>query len=127
VSRETWIDRQIREAQERGAFDDLPGAGKPLPDLDRPRDDLWWVKRLMRREGLSITPPLLELRRDREDARRLALDAATEAEARDRLEEINARIRAHNATAVSGPPSNLAPIDVDAVLWAWRQSHPRSP
>jgi DnaJ family protein C protein 28 len=27
---ESWIDQQIREAQERGAFDDLPGKGKPL-------------------------------------------------------------------------------------------------
>jgi DnaJ family protein C protein 28 len=27
---ENWIDQQIREAQERGAFDDLPGKGKPL-------------------------------------------------------------------------------------------------
>jgi Domain of unknown function (DUF1992) len=28
----SWIDRQINEAAERGAFDNLPGAGKPLPD-----------------------------------------------------------------------------------------------
>ncbi|SMC89901.1 DUF1992 domain-containing protein [Lentzea albidocapillata] len=28
---ESWIDRQIREAQERGEFDNLPSAGKPLP------------------------------------------------------------------------------------------------
>ena len=27
----SWIDRQINEAAERGAFDNLPGAGKPLP------------------------------------------------------------------------------------------------
>jgi DnaJ family protein C protein 28 len=27
---ESWIDQQIREAQERGEFDDLPGRGKPL-------------------------------------------------------------------------------------------------
>ena len=27
---EDWIDQQIREAQERGEFDDLPGMGKPL-------------------------------------------------------------------------------------------------
>lgn len=30
---ESAIDKQIREAMERGAFDNLPGAGKPL-DLD---------------------------------------------------------------------------------------------
>jgi DnaJ family protein C protein 28 len=27
---ETWIDQQIRQAQERGDFDNLPGKGKPL-------------------------------------------------------------------------------------------------
>ncbi len=27
---EHWIDQQIREAQGRGEFDELPGAGKPL-------------------------------------------------------------------------------------------------
>ena len=28
--RESWIDQQIREAQERGEFDNLPGKGRPL-------------------------------------------------------------------------------------------------
>lgn len=27
---ESWIDQQIREATERGAFDNLPGKGQPL-------------------------------------------------------------------------------------------------
>lgn len=27
---ESWIDQQIREAQERGEFEDLPGKGQPL-------------------------------------------------------------------------------------------------
>jgi DnaJ family protein C protein 28 len=27
---ETWVDQQIREAQERGEFEDLPGMGEPL-------------------------------------------------------------------------------------------------
>ena len=30
ITYESAIDRQIREAQERGHFDNLPGAGKPL-------------------------------------------------------------------------------------------------
>jgi len=32
MSWESWIEQQIREAQEAGAFDQLPGAGKPLLD-----------------------------------------------------------------------------------------------
>lgn len=27
---ESWVDQQIREAQERGVFDQLPGRGRPL-------------------------------------------------------------------------------------------------
>ena len=64
---ETLVERQIRLAQERGEFDDLPGAGKPLPGLDGPDDENWWVKGYLRREGLSTEPLLptpLQLRRE---------------------------------------------------------------
>jgi hypothetical protein len=40
---ESWIDRQISEAEKRGKFDDLPTAGKPLPDLGR-SDENWGIK-----------------------------------------------------------------------------------
>ena len=53
----TWVERQIREAAERGEFDNLPGAGKPIADLDKPHDELWWVKDKLRREQLSYLPP----------------------------------------------------------------------
>jgi DnaJ family protein C protein 28 len=33
---ESWIDQQIREAQERGEFDNLPGRGKPLDLTSNP-------------------------------------------------------------------------------------------
>lgn len=64
---ETSVDRQIREAQERGLFDDLPGAGKPLPGLDEPDDENWWIKRKLREEGISadaLLPPSILLRRE---------------------------------------------------------------
>ena len=38
---QTWVERQIREAMERGEFDDLSGAGKPIADLDKAHDELW--------------------------------------------------------------------------------------
>ena len=63
TSWESWIDAQIRVAQEQGAFDNLPGAGKPLPDIDREYDPLWWVKQLTQREQISLLPPSLELLR----------------------------------------------------------------
>ena len=33
---ESWIDQQIRNAQEQGAFDDLPGQGQPLDLIPNP-------------------------------------------------------------------------------------------
>ena len=35
---EKWVDQQIREAQERGEFDNLPGAGKPVDLTPNPHD-----------------------------------------------------------------------------------------
>jgi hypothetical protein len=47
---------RIREAEERGLFDNLSGHGKPLPPIEEglPEQHLMsWVRSWMRREGLS--------------------------------------------------------------------------
>jgi hypothetical protein len=118
---ESWIDRQIREAQERGDFDNLPGAGKPIPDLGEHHDELWWIRQLIKRENISVTPPMLKLRKDVEDALERIAAAATEAEVRDTVNVLNARIVDANRKAASGPPSNLMPLDADRVVDEWRQ------
>lgn len=64
---ESWVDRVIREAAERGEFDNLPGMGKPIEDLDQPYDENWWVKRWIEREKLS--PQDLAKLNDRRDRR----------------------------------------------------------
>jgi hypothetical protein len=46
-------ENRIREAIEEGQFDDLPGLGKPIPDIDEPYDPDWWIKKWIRREGMS--------------------------------------------------------------------------
>ncbi|GAA3146059.1 DUF1992 domain-containing protein [Nonomuraea roseoviolacea] len=121
VNFESWIDRQIREAEERGEFDDLPGKGKPLPDLDKPYDEMWWIKQKLRSEGLSMPlPPTLQLRKDAEEALAEARAARSEREARQVVEEINARIREAIRTGLSGPPLNLLPYDVEKVVAEWR-------
>jgi hypothetical protein len=120
VSWETWIDRQIREGMERGDFDGLPGHGKPIGDIDRPHDELWWVRDKLRREGVSYLPPTLALRKDVEDARAAIATARSEAEVRGIVEQINERIRMTNRQATSGPPSNLMPLDVERTVEGWR-------
>jgi Domain of unknown function (DUF1992) len=120
VGFETWVERQLREAAERGAFDDLPGAGKPIPDLDKPHDELWWVKQKLRRENFAYLPPTIALRRQAEEAREAAARAGSEDAVRRIVADINARIIEGNRKAASGPPLNLAPFDVDRVVGAWR-------
>ncbi len=115
-SYESLVDRQIREAAERGEFDDLPGAGKPLPDLDQRYDAMWWVKDKMRRERLSYLPPTLQLRKDVEDALDAAAKAASDQEARRILEAVNVKIREAIRRPPEGPPLDLAPIDIDRRL-----------
>lgn len=119
--RESGVERRIREAQERGEFDNLPGAGKPLPDLDRPYDELWWVRKKLRSEGISYLPPTIQLRKDVEEAKERAERAPSEAAVRAIVREINEHVRYANRTALAGPPSTVAPLDEDEVVRRWGQ------
>lgn len=46
-------ENRIQQAIEEGQFDNLPGTGKPIPDIDEPYDPMWWVKQWVRREKLG--------------------------------------------------------------------------
>ncbi|HEV7626444.1 MAG TPA: DUF1992 domain-containing protein [Streptomyces sp.] len=122
ISFESWVDRQIREAEERGAFADLPGAGKPLRDANAPYDETWWLKQKMHDEGLSHLPPTLALRKEAQDALAAASRARSEKEVRRILTEINEKILAAIRRPPSGPPLNLGPYDVESVVAEWRQA-----
>ena len=47
---ETIAERAIREAMARGLFDDLPGSGRPIDDLDRQLEPGWWAARAIEEE-----------------------------------------------------------------------------
>jgi hypothetical protein len=117
-----WVEQQLRVAMERGEFDDLPGAGKPIKDLGAQHDPDWWIKRLIEREKITgVLPPALQLRKDDAelDAR---LDRHTaESEVRRELEEFNARVMKARYTPVDGPPLITMPRDVDAEVERWRE------
>ncbi|THA26186.1 DUF1992 domain-containing protein [Streptomyces sp. RKND-216] len=117
---ESWVDRQIREAAERGAFADLPGAGKPLSGEGAPYDEMWWVKEKMRREGVSYLPPSLVLRKEADEEYAAALRARTEDEVRRRVAALNDRLRRAVLDGVSGPTVSLAQYDVDDAVREWR-------
>ena len=117
----TWVERQIREATERGEFDNLPGAGKPIADLDKPHDELWWVRQKLRREHLSWLPPTIALRKEAEEALLAASRAGSEDQVRRIVADINRKILEGNRKAASGPPLNLMPFDVERVVRTWRE------
>lgn len=118
---QTWVDLQIRQAMERGDFDNLPGAGKPIEGLGETYDPEWWLKKLVEREHIAVLPPALQLRKDDAelDGRLDALGSETEA--RRFVEEFNARVIRARYTPVDGPPLITMPRDVEATLQAWRE------
>src|SRR5438128_11509557 len=124
---ETWIDEQIRVAREQGAFDNLPGAGKPLPNLDQEYDLAVWVKQLVHREQLSILPPSLELLRKVEKELAAIEKLHDEATVRRRVAALNVEIAKANATAMEGPPTRLSTLDVERIVERWRQTRPTNP
>ncbi|GAA4999651.1 DUF1992 domain-containing protein [Actinopolymorpha pittospori] len=118
---ESWVDKQIREATERGDFDNLPGAGKPIADLDRPYDEVW-VTNHLRREGLSsedLLPTPLRLRKEVERFPETAAKLRTEVAVRDAAEELNTRIMAW-LRAPFGPPIPVRPVKVEEAVQRWR-------
>jgi len=118
---ESWFDEIIQRAQDEGVFQDLPGAGKPLSDLDKPYDPDWWAKQLVRREKISLLPPALELLRQVEAELAIIWTLSSEAEVKRRAAALNAVIATVNARAAEGPPTRVAPLDVDALVADWRR------
>jgi hypothetical protein len=121
---ESWVDKQIREAVERGEFDNLPGTGKPLPDRNELYDENWWLKQWIAREGIkgdTALPTTLRLRREIEDVQRAAGKLRTEAEVRHMVSDLNRRIVLALRGHVDGPPVALRPVNVETVVRTWRE------
>ena len=90
-------DRKIREAMEEGAFDNLAGTGRPLPEEDAPGADpsLWMAHHIMKNS--RVVPAWIEegnaIEAEKERLRRSG--APDEAEVR----ELNRRIARFNLSA----------------------------
>lgn len=119
-----WVEKQIREATERGEFDNIPGAGKPLRGLED-RDPDWWVKKMMAREGLDVAdalPPVMQLRREAAGYPESLVDETREDNVRELLRDFNARVLDERRRPAFGKHSPLiAPtVDVEEMVDRWR-------
>ena len=127
---ESWVEQQIRLAQERGEFDNLPGAGKPLEGLDDDDPD-WWVRKFLEREKIDFTdalPPAVRLRKEARGMPDSLSGLRTEAAVRERVEDYNARVMADRRRPATGPNAPLwAPfVDVEDMVRRWHEL-PREP
>src|SRR5690349_12427613 len=104
----------------RGEFDNLPGAGKPLPPLDP--DPNWWLKKLIERENITgVLPDALQLRKDDTELDAKLDQLTNEAGVRDELETFNRRIINARRQLQGGPPVITPLRDVEAEVAAWRE------
>ena len=121
AQQQTWVDLQVKQAMERGDFDNLPGAGKPIEGLGTEHDPDWWLKKLVEREKITVLPPALQLRKDDAELDDRLDRYNVESEVRRAVEEFNARVIRARYTPVDGPPLITMPRDVDATIEAWRE------
>ncbi|MDF2993527.1 MAG: hypothetical protein K0S37_4041 [Microbacterium sp.] len=120
--RAAYVETAIQQAIRRGEFDDLPGAGKPLPDLGGTHDPDWWIRRKIEAEQLTgLGPPALTLRVEYAE-RAERMDAITrEPDVREALHDFNRRVIEARRQLQGGPPVVTPTVDVDAEVAAWAE------
>ncbi|WP_454199457.1 DnaJ family domain-containing protein [Nocardia sp. Marseille-Q1738] len=119
---ESWIEKQIHEAAERGEFDNLPGTGKPIPGTGAVHDEDWWLRGYLRRQGVggdALLPPSLLLRRDIERLPETVREFTAERQVRAAVNELNKRI-VEWLRLPQGPFVPIAPVNADEVVAQWR-------
>ncbi|MGC4932369.1 DUF1992 domain-containing protein [Gordonia sp. DT30] len=115
----------IREATERGEFDNLPGMGKPL-NLSGLDDPDWWAKQKIRDEDLdsaALLPPILQLRKERQSFPESLRGIGNESAVRTILTDFNRRVRQDRLRPGLEPSSQLIcrTVDVDEMIEGWRK------
>ncbi|RYG93162.1 DUF1992 domain-containing protein [Loktanella sp. IMCC34160] len=79
------ITARIRAAEAEGQFDNLPGAGKPLPPCDDPENAL--INRLMKENG--ATPEFVSLSRELQRLREELRDTGDRTRRQDIMKEMS--------------------------------------
>jgi hypothetical protein len=122
---DSLAEQRIQAAQAAGQFENLPGFGKPIPGIDQPHDELWWVKDKLRREQISSLPPALAIRLDIQNTLANLKNLSTESEVRHELAALNQRICKASFAITWGPSVDVVPLTENEVsdhITNWRAS-----
>jgi hypothetical protein len=116
-----YVDLEVQRAMERGEFDNLPGAGKPLKLPDR-HDPDWWLKQLIERENISgVAPPAIMLRTEDAELDDTLDEEPNEDSVRRAVEDFNKRVVAARRQLQGGPPVVTRTRDVDVEVERWHE------
>ncbi|WP_353648020.1 DnaJ family domain-containing protein [Nakamurella sp. A5-74] len=118
------VDAAIREAAEAGAFDNLGGQGKPLPNRTGEDD---FLRRFAEAEdaGGSFLPRSLQLRKEAHDLPARVLTVRSEDKVRELVRDLNKRISAEIFVPTGQPPLAMRLLDVEEVVAAWTADRAR--
>jgi hypothetical protein len=118
------VEAQIRAAQARGDFDELPGKGKPLK-LPEVHDPNWWIKSKLQREGIdtsALVHPTIALRREADTFPESLGHLTSQEQVRAVLEDFNRRVLAEWRRPTTGPslPVAARQVAVQLMIERWR-------
>ena len=97
------IERRIKEAQERGEFDSLPGTGKPIQMEDDTRipEDLRLAYKILK--NADCLPPELELKKEIRQMEDLLAEIPDEKEKYRLIKKVNYKIMQLNLMGKRSP------------------------
>lgn len=116
-------EQKIRDAIARGEFDNLPGAGRPLPEDALSRDEHWWIRQFAEREqtpGSAFLPAALQIRKEVQTLPERLGAFGSEAAVRREVQDLNRRIRAEILIPTSSIVLGVGEQDEQVAVDQWR-------
>ena len=107
----SWVERELDEWAAKGHFDNLPGTGQPIADLDHEYSPGWWAARWVARDRAKQGMAEWRSRLAADVDAALALPVV---QARARLGQIAKAVASFNENLDS--ELQLPAVDVDTVL-----------
>ena len=118
MSWESYVERQIQEARERGDFDDRRQGDSSVTSATT-YDENWWIKEKLHREKINGAPPTVQLRLRVERERQQLGERPSVDAVRGLVAKLNDEILATNAGNL-GPLLPQPSLDPGDWVRAWK-------